>query len=150
MQPYLCCKDCVVILNLYQLHILLLLMYLYLTFLLSLVPLSRALRVETASPPARRQKTFCHLTRSKSRESARGRDNENGRSERLRDADTRKGHAVRGTVSALLKLQYSIILFISYISYKFNLLSVTGSVTTAQIGSVSESVCLGKKRKGST
>ncbi len=47
----------------------------------------RALRAVTVSPPAKRRRTFCHLTRSKSREkgSAKGRGNE--RKERWRDAD---------------------------------------------------------------
>lgn len=131
-------------------------MYLYLTFLLSLAPLSRALRVETASHPARRQKTFCHLTRSKSRESVRGRDNESGRSERLRDADTRKGHAVREkqsqpTIIFNTESPKSMKTFTFLcISHKFYLFSVTVIVTTAQIVSVSESVCSGRKRKGNT
>lgn len=55
----------------------------------------RAQRVETGSHRVKRRKTSCHSTRSRSRERGRGRDNERGRSERWRDADTRKDHAAK-------------------------------------------------------
>lgn len=109
----------------------------------------RAQRVGTASHPVRRRKTSCPLTRSRSRERGRGRDNERGRSERWRDADSRKDCARKNRLNPPWRKTDEI--WSSGIDFG-HLISATGTVivTTVRTVSASESVCSGRKRRGNT